>query len=54
MHSNVLFNGKKVVVVTPAGRKQYLEILFKYILNLKSVITEYRLWVNTTNNDDIE
>jgi hypothetical protein len=54
MPSNVLFNGRKVVVVTPAGRKQYLEILFKYVLALKSVITEYRLWVNTTNSNDIE
>jgi hypothetical protein len=48
------FNGKKVVVVTPAGRKAYMEILFKYILRLKPVITEYRLWVNTNNLSDIE
>jgi len=48
------FMGKKVVVVTPAGRKQYMEILFKYILRLKPVITEYRLWVNTTNTEDIQ
>jgi hypothetical protein len=48
-----LFMGKKIVVVTPAGRKQYMEILFKYILRLKPVITEYRLWVNTNVIADI-
>jgi hypothetical protein len=48
-----MYQGKKIVVVTPAGRKAYLEILFKYILSLKSVVDEYRLWVNTTNKDDI-
>jgi hypothetical protein len=48
-----MFEGVKVVVVTPAGRRQYLKILFKYILKLRPVIDEYRLWVNTTNIDDI-
>lgn len=52
--NNPRFNGKKIVVVTPAGRKQYMEILFKYILRLKPVINEYRLWVNTEKQDDIE
>lgn len=49
-----LFYGKKVVVVTPAGRRQYLDILFKYIVHLKPAMTEYRLWVNTINDQDIE
>lgn len=44
----------RVVVVTPAGRKRYLEILFNYIKKLRPVIDEYRLWVNTENAEDIE
>lgn len=44
---------KKIVVVTPAGRKEYLEVLVPQILKLKEVVDEYRLWVNTTNQDDI-
>jgi hypothetical protein len=31
-----------------------MEILFKYIIRLKNVITEYRLWVNTNVVDDID
>jgi len=49
-----MFEGKRIVVVTPAGRKQYLEILVKYILNLREVVDEYRMWVNTTNDSDIK
>ena len=44
----------RIVVVTPAGRKRYLEILFRYILKLRPIMDEYRLWVNTENNEDIE
>jgi hypothetical protein len=50
----MVFNGRSVIVVTPAGRKAYLEILFKYILHLRPLISEYRLWINTVNQDDIE
>lgn len=44
----------KYVIVTPSGRKKYLEILFKYILKYREYIDEYRLWVNTHNIEDIE
>lgn len=43
----------KLVIVTPAGRKKYMEILLKYILKQKNIIDEYRIWVNTTNEDDL-
>ena len=51
----ITHNGKtyKVVVCTPAGRKRYMEILFYYILKQKHIIDEYRIWVNTKNQDDI-
>lgn len=49
-----MLDNMRVVVVTPAGRKRYLEILFKYIEKLRPVIDEYRLWVNTEDADDIK
>ena len=48
-----MLDNMRVVVVTPAGRKRYLKVLFKYIEKLRPVIDEYRLWVNTTNQEDI-
>lgn len=44
----------RVVAVTPAGRKQYMEILLSYILKQRHVIDEYRIWVNTINEEDIK
>lgn len=43
-----------VVVVTPAGRKVYLELLIPQILSLRPLVHEYRLWVNTSVPEDIE
>ena len=48
-----MFEGMRVVVVTPAGRRRYLEVLFRYIEALRPVVDEYRLWLNTTNTEDI-
>lgn len=44
----------KVVVVTPAGRRAYLEMLIPQILDLRPIVDEYHLWVNTTVPEDIE
>ena len=33
-----MINNKKVVVVTPAGRKKYMEILIKYILRENNLL----------------
>jgi hypothetical protein len=44
----------KVVAVTPAGRRRYLEVLFAYMLKLRPAVDEYHLWVNTNNEEDIE
>ena len=43
----------RVVIVTPAGRRRYLEILIKYVESLRPIVDEYRLWVNTVDNNDI-
>jgi hypothetical protein len=43
----------KTIVVIPAGRKRYLEILIKNILN-QSSWDELHLWKNTRNKEDCE
>lgn len=42
------------IIVTPAGRRRYLEILYKYLNSQKTDFSEWHLWVNTTNQDDID
>lgn len=41
-------------VVTPAGRKRYIEILYKYLNSQKKDFDIWQLWLNTTNKEDIE
>lgn len=43
----------KVVCVTPGGRRRYMEILLPYLLKQKGLIDEWRIWVNTTDVQDI-
>ena len=45
---------EKLVVVTFAGRKKYMEILFPYIERYKQHISEYHIYVATENEDDIK
>ncbi len=45
---------KKVCICIPAGRKKYLEILVDYLLRELDIIDEIRIWVNTTNTEDLE
>jgi hypothetical protein len=44
----------RLVTVTPAGRKRYLEILVPYLLKNRQCISEHHFWLNTTNRNDIE
>jgi hypothetical protein len=48
-----MYENKKVIAVTPAGRKRYVEILKNYILT-NEIIDEWQIWQNTTNQEDIE
>ncbi len=48
-----MYQGRRVVVVTPAGRRRYLEILIRHVLRQRHVVDEYRLWVNTRDPDDL-
>ena len=43
----------KVITVTPAGRKHYLEILAEYLLRNRRYISEHHFWLNTSVKDDI-
>ncbi|MCL5990581.1 MAG: hypothetical protein M1419_00565 [Bacteroidetes bacterium] len=42
------------IIVTPAGRKKYLEILYQYLLKAfqKNEFKEWHLWMNTKNEVD--
>lgn len=40
-------------VVTPAGRKRYIEILYKHLNSQKTDFDVWQLWLNTTNEEDI-
>jgi hypothetical protein len=44
----------KLIALTFAGRKRYMEILFPYILKYKKYINEYHLYLATTNQEDID
>lgn len=44
----------KKVIVTPAGRKRYLEVLLKNLLNLKDEFDSWEIWLNTENEEDIK
>lgn len=47
-----MYQGHKVVVFTPAGRRKYLEVLLPYIFRDRALIDEYHFWLNTNNEED--
>ena len=49
-----MYRGKRIIVVTPAGRRRYLNVLMPYVLREKEIIDKYRFWVNTNNTEDIK
>jgi hypothetical protein len=46
--------GYKIVAITPAGRRNCLEILYSYIAKNKHILDRWDLWVNTQNEEDLE
>ncbi len=44
----------KLIVITFGGRKFSIKILFKYILKYKKYIDEYRIYIATTIQNDID
>jgi Methyltransferase domain len=47
-----MFEGYRIVCVTPAGRSKYLRILVPQVLS-SPIIDEYQLWLNTSDTNDI-
>ena len=47
------YKGKRIISVTPAGRKRYLEILVEYLLCNRHIIDEHHWWLNTSDKNDI-
>ena len=47
-----MYAGRRVVVVTPAGRRRYLEILRRYVEH-SPLVDAWHLWVNTTDEEDL-
>jgi hypothetical protein len=48
-----MLQGLRVVGVTPAGRRRYIELLVPYLLRSRQVFDEYHLWANTTDREDL-
>jgi hypothetical protein len=48
-----VFGSWRVAVVTPAGRRRYLEILVPYVMRERAWLDEYQLWVNTADEHDL-
>ena len=48
-----MIGNTRVVIVTPAGRRRYMEILIAHVLRLRGVVDEYQIWENTSVESDI-
>lgn len=48
-----MWKSRKIVVVTPAGRRRYMDLLRKGIDKYRAVVDEWHVWKNTTDPDDV-
>ncbi len=48
-----MYQGRRVVSVTPYGRHRYVEILAHHLLALRGLIDEHHFWINTDDPDDL-
>ncbi len=48
-----MYQGRRVVSVTPYGRHRYVEILAHHLLALRGLIDEHHFWINTDDRDDL-
>jgi len=51
----MVWSNYKIIAVTPAGRRRYMELLFPQLLayHRAGVLDEYHFWVNTVDIEDI-
>src|SRR4051812_9508480 len=47
-----MFEGYRIVAVTPAGRRRYMELLVPQILD-SDIVDRYDIWVNTVDPADV-
>src|SRR6185312_15673304 len=52
LQGGAMFEGYRVVAVTPAGRRRYMELLVPQIL-ASNLVDRYDIWVNTADPADI-
>jgi hypothetical protein len=48
-----MIDGHRLIVVTPAGRRRYLEVLARHVLACPEV-NQWQLWANTTDEEDLQ
>ena len=48
-----MYRGKKIIAVSPVGRRESMKCLFKEVLKHRHIIDEYHLWVNTNVEEDL-
>jgi hypothetical protein len=49
-----MYKDKRIISVTPAGRKRYLKMLVPYLLRERGLIDKHIFWVNTAVQEDID
>jgi hypothetical protein len=49
-----MFEGYKVVVVCPAGRRHLADVMRRYVERERPLVDEMHWWLNTDNRDDID
>ena len=48
-----MYNNYRIVVLTAAGRRRYMQLLVPFIVS-SEIVDRYEIWVNTNNSADIE
>ncbi len=51
-----MYKGRRIVICVPAGRRKFLEVLMRLLLDggYPQIVDECQMWLNTTNFDDIQ
>ena len=49
-----MWRERKIIAVTPAGRKRYMELLKEQLEGYRGVLDEWHVWKNTTVPEDVE
>ena len=49
-----MYRDHRIVVVTPAAERRFLEVLVPQVMKYFPIVDEYQLWVNTNDGDDLD